>query len=126
MIILSALQIIASAILVNLVWWTARKFKLEVTIHNAPIIIFYALFLLGGMILSISKFALYIPMGFIMGILIMIFLASLNEEKEDKLSTWQMVIISFIISLVWHQALIFIIFFVLNQDKIKLEDSLNE
>lgn len=121
MLILCILQIIASSILVNIVWWTARKFKININIHNIPIIIFYGLFLLGGMYLSLNKFPLYVTIGTLLGIITMISISLLNDEQENKIGMIKQLLTSFIVSLIWHQVVIFMVFFVLNQNKINLD-----
>ena len=121
MLILCILQIIASSILVNIVWWTARKFKININIHNIPIIIFYGLFLLGGMYLSLNKFPLYVAIGTLLGIITMISISLLNDEQENKIGMIKQLLTSFIVSLIWHQVVIFMVFFVLNQNKINLD-----
>lgn len=121
MIFILLLQIVASLILMKLVWWGHKKFKLNVTFHNLPIIIMCLLLIVGGSYLALYNGWMYFPVGALLGA----FIWTLNSivVHEQQTQSWAgKMLISLIVCLVWPQIIVFMIFYGLNSDKINLDE----
>lgn len=113
------LQSIISALLLKGVLWAYKKYELQVNIHNLPIIIFGIMAIMGGVYLSCNHIMTYMIMGTMFSIFIWI-LHALTEE-DDKAKLLSRFVISLISGLVWHQVIVFMVFFYLNYDKLNDE-----
>lgn len=123
MIFILVLQIVANIVLFKLIWWARGKFKIKITLNNLPIILMCILLIIFGSLLNLHSTILYLPTGALLGLFIWT-LNSIEVKNHPNQSIFHKLLISTIVSFVWPQIIVFMIFYGFNSDKINLNDEL--
>lgn len=124
MIFILLLQMISNLYLVKLLWWGYKKFNLKINLHTLPIILMCILLICSGAFLALTKnTALYLPTGALLGFFIWT-INSIEVQNIPQASFLRKILISLIVTLVWPQILVFMIFYGMNYEKINIDEEL--
>lgn len=117
------LQIIANILLIWVLVVSAKKYKLNINIHNLPIVILFSLFAMLLNYLAIFSTVNYLLIGFLLSSINLI-VNSVELVDKPNMTASEKLILSLITLVWWAQLIILIIFYMFNYKSITEHESI--
>jgi hypothetical protein len=118
-IVLLILQILANIMLGITLRYLCQTYKIPITVHNFPIIIFWCMGLLGIMWLSITHITLFLIGGVVVALLM---LTGYSVDFSSETSSIKKIFSCLVGLITWAQLLTIVWFFAVHQEQLKNEN----
>lgn len=124
MITIIILQLIINLLFLNILYATAKLYKLKVNIHNLPLVIMLLLLMVLGSYGFVTKLFAFIIIGIMFATIFLITEEFTINEKTKSISTIKKILISICVTFTWVQIIGLTIFYSYNNEKIKINEKL--